>query len=207
VAPLAETLLERLREHPKVSRSAIAGSYRRAKETLHDLDFLVATKEPAELTKFFSDFPEVHEVIAQGDTKASVRLDNGLQCDLRAVSNDHFPFALQYFTGSKEHNVALRSLALKKGLSLNEYDFTGEGEIPKVEEEIDIYQALGPRLDRTRAQRKSRVKLKLRATQISQTLSNSANSGEHFITTLLLPTEKTLLRRWPLPRKTMAFNI
>ena len=142
VAPLAETLLERLREHPKVSRSAIAGSYRRAKETLHDLDFLVATKEPAELTKFFTDLPEVREVIAQGDTKASVRLDNGLQCDLRAVSNDHFPFALQYFTGSKEHNVALRSLALKKGLSLNEYDFTGEGKIPKVDEEFDIYQAL-----------------------------------------------------------------
>ena len=142
VTPLAETLLERLREHPKVNRSAIAGSYRRAKETLHDLDFLVATKEPAELTKFFTDFPEVQEVIAQGDTKASVRLDNGLQCDLRAVSNDHFPFALQYFTGSKEHNVALRSLALKKGLSLNEYDFTGEGDIPKVNEEIDIYRAL-----------------------------------------------------------------
>ncbi len=143
VAPLAETLLERLRDHPKVNRSAIAGSYRRAKETLHDLDFLVATKEPAKLTKFFTDFPEVHEVIVHGDTKASIRLENGLQCDLRAVSNAHFPFALQYFTGSKEHNVALRSLALKKGLSLNEYDFTGEGEIPEVEEEADIYRALG----------------------------------------------------------------
>ncbi|MEN8679188.1 MAG: DNA polymerase/3'-5' exonuclease PolX [Akkermansiaceae bacterium] len=143
VAPLAETLLERLRDHPKVSRSAIAGSYRRSKETLHDLDFLVATKEPAGLTRFFTEFPEVHEVIAHGDTKASIRLENGLQCDLRAVSNAHFPFALQYFTGSKEHNVALRSLALKKGLSLNEYDFTGEGEIPDVEEEADIYRALG----------------------------------------------------------------
>ncbi|MDB2673625.1 DNA polymerase/3'-5' exonuclease PolX [Akkermansiaceae bacterium] len=143
VAPLAETLLERLRDHPKVNRSAIAGSYRRSKETLHDLDFLVATKEPAELTKFFTDFPEVHEVIVHGDTKASIRLENGLQCDLRAVSNAHFPFALQYFTGSKEHNVALRSLALKKGLSLNEYDFTGEGDIPEVEEEADIYRALG----------------------------------------------------------------
>ena len=143
VAPLAETLLERLRDHPKVSRSAIAGSYRRSKETLHDLDFLVATKEPAGLTRFFTEFPEVHEVIAHGDTKASIRLENGLQCDLRAVSNAHFPFALQYFTGSKEHNVTLRSLALKKGLSLNEYDFTGEGEIPDVEEETDIYRALG----------------------------------------------------------------
>lgn len=142
VAPLAETLLERLREHPKVNRSAIAGSYRRSKETLHDLDFLVATKEPAELTKFFTDFPEVREIIVRGDTKASVRLNNGLQCDLRAVSNAHFPFALQYFTGSKEHNVALRSLALKKGLSLNEYGFTGKGEIPTIDEEADIYQAL-----------------------------------------------------------------
>ena len=126
-----------------MSRSAIAGSYRRSKETLHDLDFLVATTEPADLTAFFTSFQEVHEVIVHGDTKASIRLENGLQCDLRAVSNDHFPFALQYFTGSKEHNVALRSLALKQGLSLNEYDFTGEGEIPEVNEEADIYRALG----------------------------------------------------------------
>ncbi|MDB4462188.1 helix-hairpin-helix domain-containing protein, partial [bacterium] len=99
VAPLAETLLERLKDHPKVSRAEIAGSYRRSKETLHDLDFLVATKEPAELTKFFAELPEVHEVIVQGDTKTSIRLENGLQCDLRAISNDHFPFALQYFSG------------------------------------------------------------------------------------------------------------
>ena len=143
VAPLAETLLERLGDHPKVSRSEIAGSYRRSKETLHDLDFLVATTEPATLTKFFTEFPEVHEIIVHGDTKASIRLENGLQCDLRAVSNSHFPFALQYFTGSKEHNVELRSLALKKGLSLNEYDFTGEGDLPEVNEEADIYRALG----------------------------------------------------------------
>ncbi|MDB4353872.1 DNA polymerase/3'-5' exonuclease PolX [Akkermansiaceae bacterium] len=143
VAPLAETFLERLKEHPKVSRAAIAGSYRRSKETLHDLDFLVATSMPAELTKFFAELPEVHEIIVQGDTKTSIRLENGLQCDLRAVSNEHFPFALQYFSGSKEHNVALRSLALKQGLSLNEYDFTGEGEIPEVHEEADIYRALG----------------------------------------------------------------
>jgi len=145
VAPLAETLLDRLRGHPKVSRAAIAGSYRRSKETLHDLDFLVATPKPAELTNFFTSFPEVHEVIANGDTKASIRLENGLQCDLRAVSNDHFPFALQYFSGSKEHNVALRSLALKQGLSLNEYDFTPDGDtaIPEVHEEKDIYTSLG----------------------------------------------------------------
>lgn len=143
VAPLAETLLSRLREHPKVSRAAIAGSYRRSKETLHDLDFLVATHDGAALTEFFTTFPEVHEIIVHGETKASIRLENGLQCDLRAVSNSHFPFALQYFTGSKEHNVELRSLALKQGLSLNEYNFTGEGQLPEIHEEKDIYQALG----------------------------------------------------------------
>ena len=144
VAPLAETLLERLRDHPKVCRAAIAGSYRRSKETLHDLDFLVATSEPNELTDFFANFDEVHEIIANGETKASIRLENGLQCDLRAVNNDHFPFALQYFSGSKEHNVALRALALKQGLSLNEYDFTpiDGASVPEVHEEKDIYSAL-----------------------------------------------------------------
>ncbi len=145
VAPLAETLLERLRDHPKTHRCAIAGSYRRSKETLHDLDFLVATDEPATLTQFFASFPERHEIIAQGETKTSIRLENGLQCDLRAVSNAQYPFALQYFSGSKEHNVALRSLALKQGLSLNEYDFTPtrDVEIPEIREESEIYQALG----------------------------------------------------------------
>lgn len=143
VAPLAETFRERLLEHPKVNQAEIAGSYRRSKETLHDLDFLVATKDPQDVIDDFCAFEEVHEIIAQGSTKASIRLDNGLQCDLRAVENNHFPFALQYFTGSKEHNVALRSLALKKGLSLNEYDFTGDGQIPEVQTEAEIYQALG----------------------------------------------------------------
>lgn len=187
VAPLAETLLERLRDHPAVNRSAIAGSYRRSKETLHDLDFLVATKEPAELTAFFTSFPEVHEVIAHGDTKASIRLENGLQCDLRAVSNDHFPFALQYFTGSKEHNVELRSLAKKHGLSLNEYDFTGEGELPEAREESDIYRALGldwvpPELRENRgeieAARESNLPDLVELTQLRGTFHNHTTASD-----------------------------
>ena len=185
VAPLAETLLERLRDHPAVNRSAIAGSYRRSKETLHD--FLVATKEPAELTAFFTSFPEVHEVIAHGDTKASIRLENGLQCDLRAVSNDHFPFALQYFTGSKEHNVELRSLAKKHGLSLNEYDFTGEGELPEAREESDIYRALGldwvpPELRENRgeieAARESNLPDLVELTQLRGTFHNHTTASD-----------------------------
>jgi DNA polymerase (family 10) len=160
ITPLVEEITGLLRLHPEISRVAYAGSYRRAKETVHDLDFLVATKEPALVCEDFTTLPQVASIIVCGDTKASVRLKNGLQCDLRAVSNAQFPFALQYFTGSKEHNVAIRSLALKQGLSLNEYGFTPtsesgwsvpapdrEGErlapLPTVNEEADIYRALG----------------------------------------------------------------
>lgn len=146
VAPIAETILDTLRNHPDTLRAAIAGSYRRSKEVLHDLDFLVATPTPSKLTRFFTELDEVHSVISQGDTKASIRLENGLQCDLRAVSNDQFPFALQYFSGSKEHNVALRSRALKYGWSLNEYGFTPKDKTtpsaPAVNDEGDIYRVL-----------------------------------------------------------------
>ena len=124
VSPLAGEMLDTLRTHPEISRVTVAGSFRRAKETVHDLDFLVATKEPKLVCEDFTTLPQVESVIACGETKASVRLKNGIQCDLRAVSNAQFPFALLYFTGSKEHNVALRSLALKQGLSLNEYGFS-----------------------------------------------------------------------------------
>lgn len=148
LAPLAEIFLERLRDHPDVHASTLCGSYRRGKETSHDLDFLVATSKPAELTQFFTTFPEVVDVTACGETKASVVVtEKGIQCDLRAVSMEQFPFAQQYFTGSKEHNVALRSRARENGLSLNEYGFTlipeKAAELPTVSEEKDIYESLG----------------------------------------------------------------
>lgn len=150
ISPIAETILETLRQHPDVLRAEIAGSYRRSKEILHDLDFLVATSSPARITEFFTQLPETHSIIAHGETKAAIRLANGLQCDLRAVSNAQFPFALQYFTGSKEHNVTLRSRALKHGWSLNEYGFTPKNKTtpapPAVHDEGEIYRALG--LDR-----------------------------------------------------------
>lgn len=138
----AEEILEILRFHPDVLRAAVAGSTRRSKELVHDLDFIVATPKPAELTGFFARQPFAKEVIAHGDTKCSILLESGMQCDLRAVSNDQFPFALMYFTGSKEHNVAIRSRALKHGWSLNEYGFTGEN-LPVVRDEADLYRALG----------------------------------------------------------------
>lgn len=146
VAPLAEFLLEAIRSHPETLRAAAAGSYRRSKETVHDLDFVAATTDPRGLLEDFISLPGVREVIAAGDTKASVRLEHGIQCDLRTVTNRQFPFTLQYFTGSKEHNITIRQRALKQGLSLNEYGFTPVGEataVPQINEEQDIYIALG----------------------------------------------------------------
>ncbi len=158
VTPLVGEILDTLRLHPEVSQVTCAGSFRRAKETVHDLDFLVATRHPALVCEDFTGLPQVASVIACGTTKASVRLTNGIQCDLRAVSNAQFAFALLYFTGSKEHNIALRSLALKQGLSLNEYGFTpvaatteaadadadpGTGSAATAHDERDIYRALG----------------------------------------------------------------
>nr|MDP0502424.1 DNA polymerase/3'-5' exonuclease PolX [Verrucomicrobiota bacterium JB025] len=149
VSGMVADMLDTLRLHPEISLVAVAGSYRRAKETLHDIDFLVSTREPKLVCEDFTTLPQVDSIIACGETKASVRLNNGIQCDLRAVSNREYPFALQYFTGSKEHNVALRSLARKHGLSLNEYGFTAidpeaNTAIPAdIHDERDIYQHLG----------------------------------------------------------------
>lgn len=146
VAPLVEHILEMLRDHPNVSRASVAGSYRRGKETVHDLDFLVATKRPALVMEDFVKMPQVKKVLGHGETKSSVLLDNGVQCDLRAVTMEQYPYALLYFTGSKEHNVAIRQHALKRGWSLNEYAITpNEGAFnpPTMHDEADVYAALG----------------------------------------------------------------
>ena len=121
VAAEAEQLQDDLRQHPAASRVSIAGSYRRRKEIVRDLDFIVATKAPEEVTEFFVRHPLVESVIARGATKTSVRLHSGIQADLRVVSATEYPFALGYFTGSKEHNIVLRNRALQRGWTLNEY--------------------------------------------------------------------------------------
>jgi len=149
VAALAEELLDDLRGHPAVNLAQIAGSYRRKKEIVRDLDFLVSTKDAEPVMEFFTQHPLVGGVLARGATKSSVILKSGIQCDLRAVSGAEFPFALNYFTGSKEHNVRMRSRALARGWSLNEYRFSAaEGRdlrepLPEVFEEADIYRSLG----------------------------------------------------------------
>ena len=149
-AVLAEELYDDLRGLPEVSQAAIGGSYRRRKEIVHDLDFVVASSQPERVTAFFTTHPLVESVIVSGPTKSSVRLKGGLQADLRVVSNPQYPFALNYFTGSKEHNIGLRSRALERGWTLNEYRLgpveggkvTPEA-IPEIAEECDLYRALG----------------------------------------------------------------
>ena len=149
VMALAERLLEDLRGHPSVILCEIAGSYRRKKEIIRDLDFIISTRSPAEVFEDFVNHPQVESVIARGDTKTSVSLVSGIQCDLRAVTTAEYPFALNYFTGSKEHNVRMRTRALERGWSLNEYRFSrAEGRelkqpLPDVHFEADIYRALG----------------------------------------------------------------
>jgi DNA polymerase (family 10) len=117
----AEPVLESLREHPDVIRCSTAGSLRRWRETIGDIDFLVSSKQPANVIEYFVAQPGILSVSAKGDTKASVILGGGIQADLRVVTDEEFPFALNYFTGSKEHNIVMRQRAIARGLRLNEY--------------------------------------------------------------------------------------
>jgi DNA polymerase (family X) len=162
IAAEAESLRRDLAAHPDALQVDVAGSYRRRREIVRDVDLVVATKKPAAITEFFVKHALVESIIAQGPTKTSVRLRSGIQCDLRVVSSAEYPFALNYFTGSKEHNIEMRSRALRRGWTLNEYRLVrlppdpkakkvraGRGvrksttEIPTVREEADLYRALG----------------------------------------------------------------
>jgi DNA polymerase (family 10) len=118
---VAEPILENLRGHADVVRCSTAGSLRRFRETVGDIDFLASSKEPAAVIDFFAGQPGIINVTAKGETKASVVLAGGIQADLRVVSDTEFPFALAYFTGGKEHNIAMRQRAIQRGLRLNEY--------------------------------------------------------------------------------------
>ncbi len=117
----SEPILEALREHPDVIRCSTAGSLRRFKEVIGDIDFLASSKKPLEIIDYFTKLPGVINVLAKGDTKSSVILEGGIQADLRVVSDAEYPFALAYFTGSKEHNIVMRQRAIQRGLRLNEY--------------------------------------------------------------------------------------
>jgi DNA polymerase (family 10) len=154
IAGEAETLRNDLAAHTDSLQVEIAGSYRRRREIVRDLDLVVATKKPESITAFFAGNPLVGSTIAKGPTKTSARLRSGIQCDLRVVSTAEYPFALNYFTGSKEHNIEMRNRALKRGWTLNEYRLAAlpvdaattkkqsTPEIPRVRDEAELYRAL-----------------------------------------------------------------
>ena len=174
IAAEAERLRSDLAAHNDALQVSVAGSFRRRKEIVRDLDFIVASKSPDAIAEFFCAHPFVEGLIARGPTKTSARLKSGIQCDLRVVTNAEYPFALNYFTGSKEHNIVMRNRALNRGWTLNEYRLgaapivetkvktdradspesptkkSGRGRsksiapsIPKINEEADLYRALG----------------------------------------------------------------
>jgi len=145
--PLAMHVLNALKDLPEVQKIEAAGSLRRMKETIGDLDILVATESPAPIMAAFKELPNVAEVIAAGQTKTSVRFANGLQADLRCLEPERWGTALQYFTGSKNHGVKIRELAQKQGYSLNEYALTREsdGEQLLFDSETGLYEFLGLR--------------------------------------------------------------
>ncbi len=147
-----EPLLEALRSHPDVIRCSPAGSLRRHREVIGDIDLLASSKQPAEVIEFFTSQPGILKVLAKGDTKASVLLEGGIQSDLRVVSDAEYSSALMYFTGSKEHNIVMRQRAIGRGLRLNEYGLFRSKEetrdaklLVKCRTEEEIFEQLGLR--------------------------------------------------------------
>lgn len=144
VLPIAEDIQRRLQSLKEVNRVNLAGSVRRRRETVRDVDILAVSTSPQKVMAFFASMEMVKEVVSKGSTKSSVRLDNGLSVDLRVVREGSFGSALQYFTGSKEHSIKLRKIAIKKGLKLNEYGvFTKNGNKIAGETEEEVYRTLG----------------------------------------------------------------
>lgn len=139
---LVAPILEAIRQHPLVLRAEVCGSLRRRAETIGDLDILFSAENPVPVLDHFVKLPEVATVLAHGPTKASVRIADGVQCDLRGVEDSQFPFALHYFTGSKAHNIAIRRRALAHGYSLNEYSLSGEKGSVACKTEADLFAAL-----------------------------------------------------------------
>jgi len=142
--PLLEAV-EELRKHPASDRVSEAGSARRRKETVRDLDIIATASDPAALTEFFTQLPWVSEVAAKGPTKATVVSHEGFRFDLRVVPPECYGNLLQHFTGSKDHNVAMREDAVRRGLSISEYGVTEveTGEVFTAETEEELYERLG----------------------------------------------------------------
>ena len=144
VLPLAEDIIRRLKDAAPVDRIEVAGSIRRMKEMVKDIDILTTSRHPGKVMDAFVKLPHVSRVLAQGPTKSSVITEDGIQVDLRVVEEDSFGAALQYFTGSKQHNIKLREMAVRAGLKLNEYGAFKEPGDKKIggRTEEEMYKAI-----------------------------------------------------------------
>jgi DNA polymerase (family 10) len=143
--PVAEQVRKYVEEHAQLKFISLGGSLRRMKETIGDIDILAGSNDVKKVMDAFTSYPEAEEVVERGPTKAVVRLKDGTQVDLRVVEEEAYGAALQYFTGSKDHNIKLRSLAIDKGWKLNEYGLFKKDltEVVARRTEEDIYNALG----------------------------------------------------------------
>ncbi|MBI3032192.1 DNA polymerase/3'-5' exonuclease PolX [Candidatus Woesearchaeota archaeon] len=143
--PIADEIVSILKKVSGVEQVTVAGSFRRGKETVGDLDILAVAKNAAAVMERFVSMESVQEVLARGETKSSVKLQNNLQVDLRVVKQEQYGACLQYFTGSKEHSIALRKIALKKGLTMNEYGIyrVKDKKLVASKTENEVYAKLG----------------------------------------------------------------
>jgi len=144
ILPVAEAIRKRLEVLPGIQAISLAGSIRRRKETIGDVDILAASKDPEKLITEFCLLPEIDRILGRGPTKSSIILTSGVQVDLRVVDKDQYWAALVYFTGSKAHNIALRRRALDRNWKLNEYGITSlsDGTMLKAQTEQDLYRML-----------------------------------------------------------------
>lgn len=142
-AQYAGTLTAYLQAVPGIDRVTVAGSFRRMRETVGDLDILVTAAADSPVMQHFTAYDEVAEVLSAGSTRASVVLKSGLQVDLRVVAQQAYGAALHYFTGSKAHNIAIRRLAQKRGLKINEYGVFRGSERIAGDDEISVYRSVG----------------------------------------------------------------
>ncbi|MBU0731317.1 DNA polymerase/3'-5' exonuclease PolX [Patescibacteria group bacterium] len=143
VLPVARRLRDSLATMAEVKKIEIGGSVRRRQETIGDIDILTVSSKPLKVMKLFTGMPEVVHIYGQGPTRGSVRLENGIDCDLRIVPAKSYGAALQYFTGNKEHNIVTRKIAIKKKLKLNEYGVFRGNKLLAGKTEEEVYKAIG----------------------------------------------------------------
>lgn len=143
ILPVADRLVGQLKRVPGAHEVEVTGSIRRMKETIGDIDLIMTADDPKRALDAFTAYPEVTQVLMRSDDRASVRCRGGIQADLIVLEPDHFALVLHHFTGNREHNIELRTLALKHDMTLSEYGLLKEGKPLPIKKEENIYQALG----------------------------------------------------------------